>query len=231
MSNTKRMLIILIKTIIIVMLVFFVLRLMGKRQLGEMQPFELVITLILAEVACLPMNDPSMPLYSGIVPIVTLAFLHILFTFISQKSMRFRKVFDGRSVIVIDRGAVVYQNLRKMNMNMNDLIEAARTGGYADFAKIEYAIFETNGNLSVIEKDSGEESLLPMPLVIDGTRIVKNIKLAELTDPMINKYLKEQGIKSDKEVLYLDIRQNGGTYLALKDGRFFCGKLKTGGSW
>lgn len=228
------MLIILVKTVIIGLLVFFVIRLMGKRQIGEMQPFELVITLILAEVACLPMNDPSLPLYAGIVPIVTLTFLHVLLTFISQKSLLFRKVFDGRSVIVIDRGTVVYQNLRKMCMNMNDLIEAARSGGYPDLSKIEYAIFETNGMLSVIEKASGggpEEPLFPMSLIVDGKRVKKNFETAGLTDMQVTMLLKKSGFKHDNDVLYLDVRQNGETYLSPKSGAAVYGKLKPGGEW
>ena len=229
------MLVILFKTIIIALLVFFFLRLMGKRQIGEMQPFELVITLILAEVACLPMNDPSIPLYSGIVPIITLSFLHVLITFISQKSLLFRRVFDGSSVIVIDRGNIAYKNLRKMNMNMNDLIESARSGGYPDLSAIEYAIVETNGNLSVIEKPtSGKiegDALFPMPLIIDGSRIRKNFVSAEVSDAQVNVLLKKNGIKNDKRVLYLDVRQNGNIYMAVKGNGTVYGKLQTGGGW
>ena len=120
------MLIVLIKSVITFVIVFFFIRLMGKRQLGEMQPLELVITLIIAEVACIPMNDPYIPFYSGVIPIVTLAFLHIVFSFVSRKSMAVRKLLSGSSVIAIDKDGINYKNLRKMNINVNDLIEAVR---------------------------------------------------------------------------------------------------------
>lgn len=146
------MLVVMLKSIITFCVVFFVIRLMGKRQIGEMQPFELVITLIIAEVACIPMNDPYIPLYYGLVPIVTLATLAIVLSFISRKSVKARKLLSGSSVIVIDKNGIVYKNLQKLNMNMDDLIEAVRTAGYVDFTEIAYAIFETNGKLCVVEK-------------------------------------------------------------------------------
>lgn len=121
------MLVILVKTALIVLLVFFVIRLMGKRQIGEMQPFEFVITLILAEVACLPMNDPSIPLHTGVVPVITLAFLDIMLTFVSRLSYRFRKLADGGSVIVIGPSGFISDNMKKMNMNVDDILVSART--------------------------------------------------------------------------------------------------------
>ena len=146
------MLVVFFKSIIVFFIVFVVVRLMGKRQLGEMQPFELVITLIIAEVACIPMNDPYIPFYAGIVPIVTLAFLQIIISTIARKSLVARRLISGSSVIVIDKEGINYGNLKKLNINVNDLIEAARSGGYMDLMDIAYAIFETNGNLCVIEK-------------------------------------------------------------------------------
>ena len=229
------MLIILFKTVIISLLVFFVLRLMGKRQIGEMQPFELVITLILAEVACLPMNDPAIPLYNGLVPIIALTFLHVLITFIARKSIMFRKVVDGSSVIVIDRGSIVYDNLRKLNMNMHDLVESARSGGHPDIIRIQYGIVETNGQLSVIEKAEDETnltgSLFPMALIMDGIRLRKNFEVAGLTDTQVTEFLKINGLKNDGEVLYLDVRQDGKIYMGLKKGGFKLGDIQIGGNW
>ena len=129
------MFVVFLKSVITFIVVFFVIRLMGKRQLGEMQPFELVITLIIAEVACIPMNDPYIPIYYGLIPIFTLATLHILLSLLSRKSIKARKVLSGSSVIVIDKSGINYANMKKMNMNVDDLIEAVRTAGYVDFRK------------------------------------------------------------------------------------------------
>ena len=108
------MFVVFLKSVITFIVVFFVIRLMGKRQLGEMQPFELVITLIIAEVACIPMNDPYIPIYYGLIPIFTLATLHILLSLLSRKSIKARKVLSGSSVIVIDKSGINYANMKKM---------------------------------------------------------------------------------------------------------------------
>lgn len=233
------MLVVMIKSIITFLVVFFVIRLMGKRQIGEMQPFELVITLIVAEVACIPMNDPYIPLYYGIIPIVTLATLHIVLSFVMRKSIKARKFLSGSSVIVIDKTGIRYDNLQKMNMNMDDLIEAVRTAGYVDFTEIAYAIFETNGQLCVVEKEKTNEqseqsepkqTTLPLELVIDGKYIDKNLALAGAKKSDIENVLKEKKLKLS-ELLYCDVRQDGNAYFAPKRTQAFCDTLEiTGGA-
>lgn len=237
------MLVVMLKSIITFLVVFFVIRLMGKRQIGEMQPFELVITLIIAEVACIPMNDPYIPLYYGLVPIITLATLHIVLSFISRKSEKVRRALTGSSIIVIDKSGIVYDNLKKMNMNMDDLIEAVRTAGYVDFAQIAYAIFETNGQLCVVEKEqqqsgqqseseSGEEpqTLLPLELVVDGKLIEENMRLSGTEEKDLSSALAEKHLRIS-DILYADVRQDGTAYFSPKRAPAFCGKLAiTGGN-
>lgn len=238
------MFVVMVKSLITFLLVFFVIRLMGKRQIGEMQPFELVITLIIAEVACIPMNDPYIPLYAGIVPIVTLATLHIVLSFISRKSLKVRKFLSGSSVIVIDRDGIVYENMKKMNMNMDDLIEAVRTAGYVDLNEIAYAIFETNGQLCVVEKEQqqsqsdqqgeqqGEQSqktLLPLELVIDGKLNMENMRLSGTTSEELENAIKDKKLKIS-DLLYADVRQDGNAYFSPKKAKAFCAPLSiTGG--
>ncbi len=229
------MLIVLIKSIVTFVLVFFFVRLMGKRQLGEMQPLELVITLIIAEVACIPMNDPYIPFYNGVIPIVTLAFLHIVFSWLSRKSMAVRRLLSGRSVIAIDKDGINYENLKKMNVNINDLIEAVRSSGYSDIKDIQYAIFETNGKLCVIEKPSDPTkpapALLPIALVIDGKFVPDNMRLAGITEPQVVKTLKKNKVFDLKQVLYADIRQDGTMYVSPKHSKCFTAEVGiTGGN-
>ena len=138
-----------IRAVIIFVIVLVMVRLMGKRQIGEMQPFELVITLIIAEIACIPMSNVAIPLSHGIIPILTLVVLHFLLSFLARKSLRLRRVISGNPIVVIDTNGINYQNLKKMNMNINDLIEALRSGGDFNLEEIRYAIFETNGKLCV----------------------------------------------------------------------------------
>ena len=246
------MFVVMLKSIITFAVVFFVIRLMGKRQIGEMQPFELVITLIIAEVACIPMNDPYIPLYYGIIPIVTLATLAIVLSFISRKSLKVRKILSGSSVIVINPDGIVYDNLQKLNMNMDDIIEAVRTAGYADITQIAYAIFETNGKLCVVEKEeqqssgaeenSGKKSekndeqqqqqqqkaLLPLELVVDGKINEKNVELTGASVEEIEEVMSEKGLKI-ADLLYADVRQDGNAYFSPKRRKAFCRKLAISG--
>ncbi len=215
------------------MLVFFVIRIMGKRQIGEMQPFEFVITLILAEVACLPMNDPYIPLHFGIVPIITLAFLDVVITFVSRKHFGFRRMVDGSSVIVVDPNGLVYENLKKTNMSVDDVIMSARSGGYPDIKDIQYAIVEPNGKFSVIEKESDPTeptpALRPLPILIDGKPIKENMEMAGVTDEQMNKAALGKEVRNLKDVLYMDVRQDGTVYVSPKRSKCFTGKIAIAG--
>ena len=208
------MLIVLIKTIITVLLVFFVIRLMGKRQIGEMQPFEFVITMILAEVACLPMNDPAIPLYTGMIPVVTLAFLDIVLTFVGRKSRTFRQFADGRSVIVIDGDGISGKNLARLNMSVDDVVISCRSCGWPDLSLVAYAIVEPNGKFSVIPKPGAENAAvgLPVPIVEDGKPIKGNLELCGVTDKQLDQVI--GGCKGLKDVLYMDVRRDGTVYVS-----------------
>ena len=234
------MFIVMLKSLIIFLVVFFVIRLMGKRQIGEMQPFELVITLIIAEVACIPMNDPYIPLYYGIIPIVTLGMLHIVLSFVSRKSLKVRKILSGNSIIVINPDGIDYDALCKMNMNIDDLRESVRTAGYVDFTEIAYAIFETNGKLCVVEKNAQkpqdesepQQPLLPIELIVDGKIKEDNLVLSGADRAEIEGVLHEKKLKLS-DVLYADVRQDGNAFFAPKHDKAFCSRLAItgGGNW
>lgn len=230
------MLVVFIKSVVIFVIVFLCIRLMGKRQIGEMQPMELVITLIIAEIACIPINDPYIPFYSGIVPILTLTFLHILLSFVARKSQKVRRLLSGKPMLVINKDGIVYENLKKLNINMNDLIESIRTSGYVDLNEIEYAIIETNGNMCVIEKPKdptqASPAYLPLALVVDGVWQKENLALAGLSTDAVLKAVRSFGVKNEKEILYGDLRQDGTLYASPKVGKCFTAKLKIkGGTW
>lgn len=227
------MLVVFIKSLITFFLVLIVVRLMGKRQLGEMQPFELVITFIIAEVACIPMNDPYIPFYYGIVPIITLGVLHLVLSVLARKSILARKIISGRSVIAIDKNGINYENLKKMNVNVNDLIEAVRSSGYMDFADIEYAIFETNGKVCVVEKECDptqpKPAYLPLSLLVDGKFDKENLELAGASEQKIIEVFLKNGIKNPKDVLYTDVRQDGTLYVSPKYKKCFTQKISIKG--
>lgn len=227
------MLVVFFKSIITFFIVLLVVRLMGKRQLGEMQPFELVITLIIAEVACIPMNDPYIPFYYGLVPIVTLAFLEIVLSTLARKGIFVRRLISGNAIIVVDKNGINYENLKRLNISVNDLIEAARSGGYVDFNEIAYAIFETNGKLCVIEKPTdGGKALMPLTLLVDGEWESENLSICGMSENELIKLLRRNGFASKKEILYMDVRQDGTVYVSPKKGSCFTASVKVkGGAW
>jgi len=224
------MLVVFLKSAILFLVMLLVLRIMGKRQIGEMQPFELVITLVIAEVACIPMNDPYIPLYYGLIPIVTLGFLHLVLTLITSKSIKARNLISGRSVTVIDKSGIRYDNIKKMNINTLDLLEAVRAAGYPDFNNIAYAIFETNGKICVIEKEvdptAKKPAHLPMTLFMDGAWFKANLSVAGIDTVEIEELFNKNGYKKPKDILYADIRQDGLVFVNPKDGNAFTGQLK-----
>lgn len=226
------MLLVFIKSVVTFVLIFFVVRLMGKRQIGEMQPFELVITLIIAEVACIPMNDPYIPFYYGVVPIVTLSFLQILFSFLSEKFLPVRRLISGKSVTLINKDGVVYENLKKLNMNMSDLMEAVRSAGYPDLDEIMYAIIETNGKICVVEKAQSGETFLPVSVILNGKWQEDNVAFTGLDKDALIKQLDEKGNKVC-DLVYADVRQNGSVYCAPEKGACYTLSvtLSGGGSW
>lgn len=156
------------------------MRLMGKRQLGELQPFEFAITLVASDLVCLPMSDPTMPLLYGIIPVFTLFLVHILITKFASKSIRFRKILNGKPVIVIKEGNILPDVMKELNMDIDDLMEALRGKDCFNPSDVEYAIIETNGSMTVLLKserqpytpdDAGmspEKAELPVALIMEG---------------------------------------------------------------
>ena len=218
----------MIKTVIISVLLFFVIRLMGKRQIGEMQPFEFVITMILAEVACLPLNDPAVPLYTGVIPVITLAFLDIVPTFIGRKNRRFRRFTDGSSVIVVDGRGISAKNIARLNMSVDDVVMSCRSCGCPDLALVAYAIVEPNGKFSVIPKPEkgGEDPSLPVPIAEDGKRIEENIRLFGISDSQFTDAL--GGCKGIKDVRYMDVRRDGTVYVSPASTPCYTKKIRLG---
>ena len=219
----------MIKTVLIALLVFFVIRLMGKRQIGEMQPFEFVITMILAEVACLPMNDPAIPLYTGVVPVVTLAFLDIALTFAGRKSRAFRRFADGRSVIVIDGRGLAGANIAKLNMSVDEVVMSCRSCGWPDISRIEYAIVEPNGKISVIPKAGADESepCLPVPIAESGRLIKGGMEACGMSRRQLTEVL--GGCKGLRDVLYMDVRGDGVVYVSPASSPCYTRKIRLSG--
>lgn len=211
------MLIIFIRAIVVFVTLIIVMRLMGKRQIGEMQPFEFIITLLIAELACVPMTDVSIPLVYGIVSIIAVFILHQLLTVLEQVSDGFKSVVDGKPSVVINKNGVDVHELKKNNMDVSDLLEALRGTGNYSLDSVHYAIFESNGKLSVLKKENydGTEEL-PVLLVSEGKIDKKNYALLKLDENSFGKFLADNDVKKIRDVEILTVTGSGKSFLQLK---------------
>lgn len=182
------MLIVFIRTIILYILVLSVMRFMGKREIGQLQPFELVISIMIADLASIPMSDVGVPIFNGIIPILSLLIMHLLISFANLKSIKFRQVICGKPSILIYRGKIDEDNLKKERYTINELQERLRGKDVFNIGDVDYAILETSGEINVILKpEKRNPSLEDMgitakyqgisyDLVIDGVIQYENLK-------------------------------------------------------
>jgi uncharacterized membrane protein YcaP (DUF421 family) len=212
------MIAILIRSVLLVCFAILAMRLMGKRQIGQLQPFELVIAIMIADLASTPMASLDIPLWHGVVPLFITVALHQLFTLLSLKSQRLRAFFSGRPTVVIRDGQIDYKALEKLCFNLNDLLEELRTGGVLTPTEVGTAIMETSGKISVFPKsqhraltpadmqvETGYEGI-PLTLVMDGRLQKNNLPLCGQDEVWLRMQLNRLGFKSMRDVLlcYLD---------------------------
>lgn len=219
------MLTIVVRAIIIYVVVLFLYRLMGKRQLGQMQPFELVLTLIIADLATIPMAEVSVPVLHGIVPLLTLVIVHFVLTFLCKISNRFAWFLSGKPVIVINPNGIDYKALKNLNISVDDVFEAIRGCGYFSIEQIQYAIMETNGKMSVMPKSQFapvtvgdmkfdvEKSAIPVNIINEGKIVKENLQIAGIEENDIKNILLQAKIKKVKDVLILTVDKNGQVYI------------------
>lgn len=162
------MLVLVIRTLILYLLVVVAIRIMGKRQIGELQPSELVIAIMISDLASVPMQAIDIPLLAGIVPVLTLLVWEVVMSYVSLKSKKMRKCITGEPSIVVYNGHINEQELKKLRFNLNDLMEQLRISGCPDISNVQAAVLETNGQLSVLEKKKDASSKLPYMLISDG---------------------------------------------------------------
>ena len=192
-----------VRTVALYLLLIGVVRLMGKRQIGQMEPSEFVVTMLVANLASIPMQDGGIPLFSGVVPIVTVLGAELVLSALSMKSMRLRKILCGKPVILIENGNILQKNLKKTRVTLDELTGHLREKDVLDLKAVQYAILETNGNLSVFPypkerpATAGEagvqvqEQYLPITLVSDGVLMQKNLPLVKKDVAWVQRVLQE----------------------------------------
>lgn len=175
------MLVIIVRTLILYLLVVVSVRIMGKRQIGEMQPSELVVAIMISDLASVPMQTIDIPLLTGVVPVITLLVGEVIMSFVSLKSKRMRRYITGEPSIVVYNGHINEKELERLRFNLNDLMEQLRLSGSPDVSKVKVAVLETNGQLSVIEAKTDEPGL-PYMLIADGDINASELERAGKTE-------------------------------------------------
>ncbi|MBZ9689060.1 DUF421 domain-containing protein [Clostridium estertheticum] len=225
------MFILIIRTFFLYFAVIFIMRLMGKKQIGELEPFELVIALMISELATFPMQDIRIPLLHSIIPILTLLFLQVATSFIELKSEKARRILTGTPSILIKNGKIDIAELKYQRFNINDLLEELRLKGYFNLSDIQYAILETSGELSILprtgQSNATKDDLklkitqesLPVPLILDGNINYKNLELLAKDETWLNRKLKENNISDAKDVFIGIIDTKNKFFYQLKEGK------------
>ena len=195
-----------IRTIILYLVLIAVIRTMGKRQIGQMEASEFVVTMLVANLAAIPMQDSGIPLFSGFVPIVTVLGVELVLSTLSLRSIRFRKLLCGKPVILVDNGKIIQENLRRTRVTLDELTGHLREKDVLDIRSVQFAILETNGNLSVFPypkerpasaKDAGIQAgkqYLPLTIVSDGKLLHENLRKANKDTSWVQRVLKQHAV-------------------------------------
>ncbi|MDR0979233.1 MAG: DUF421 domain-containing protein [Lachnospiraceae bacterium] len=207
------MYVIFVRTIILYILILVAMRLMGKSEIGQLQPFEFTVAIMIADLASIPMSDTGIPLLNGIIPILTLLMLQILISVLSMKSTLARKIFSGKPAILIDNGKIDAKNLRRERITLNELQERLRQANVFTIGDVEFAILETSGELTVILKPEKRPLIpedmsiipeyegLPYDLVLDGKIMGENLKKIGKNYVWLKKQVEKFGYKPEEALI------------------------------
>lgn len=223
------MIITFIRAIFLYIIVLIVMRLMGKREIGQLQPFELAISIMIADLASIPMADSGIPITNGIIPILGLLLMHLIISVINIKSIRAREIICGKPSILIYRGKIDEKVLKKERFTINELQERLRGNNVVNIGDVEYAILETNGQVTVIQKPNKRTTTpedfdimpeyegIPYDLVVDGKIMYDNLKIIEKNYEWLKKQVEKFGFKPEQALI---VTLDG-------KGRIFCQKKES----
>ncbi len=211
------------RTIILYLLLITGLRLTGKRQIGELEPTELVLTMLLSDLAAVPMQDFGIPLINGVIPILTLLALSTLLSYCSLRSVRFRTLACGKPTIIIRDGKVLQEAMRRTRLTLDELLEELRQQSICDLSTVKYAILETSGQLSVLlypqyqpltpqsaaEPPAADSVLLPTVIISDGHLLEENLHHAGYEKNWLRGQLKKSGVSHPRDVFLLTVDEAG----------------------
>ena len=207
------MLIIFIRSILLYIIVLVVMRLMGKREIGQLQPFELAISIMIADLASTPMADTGIPITNGIIPILALLVMHLVISILNIKSIKAREILCGKPSILIYRGKIDEKNLKKERFTVNELEERLRGNNIVNIGDVEYAILETSGQITVIQKPNKRNTIpedfgiepeyegIAYDLVVDGKVMYENLKVLNKDYNWLKKQVGKFGILPEQALI------------------------------
>ena len=218
------------RTVILYFILMIGLRLMGKRQIGELEPSELVLTLIISDLAAVPMQDFGIPLVNGVFPIVTLLCLSMLISYFSLRSIRFRGLVCGHPTIIIRDGKIMQQNMARNRFTVDELLEQLRSQGYSDLSAVKYAVLETSGQVSVlpytkaspitpqvVQMEVQDDVTLPVLLINDGHVMSANLSASGYDRTWLNRQLKDRRLTSPRQVFFMTVDEAGAVVCVAKE--------------
>lgn len=224
------MALIFVRTAIIFLILLTVMRLMGKSQVGEMQPFEFVISLLIAELACIPMADTSIPLLYGIIAIISIFVLHQIVWLLDLWFKPMKTVICGKPSVVINKNGIDEYQLKKNNLDISDLIESMRVAGYFSLDDVYYGLYEANGSFSALENPDKSSSSLPLLLIDGGKADKKNLTACGIDDDKLKEFLDGQNAKL-KQVVVMTVNGDGRVYFQKRGEKYKILEMDVRGKW
>ncbi len=228
--NGDFMFVTLIRTVILYVFAITSIRIMGKRQIGELQPSDLVVTLLISQIISIPIQDTDIPLVNTIIPIFLLVGFEILTSVFNMKSIKFRTFMQGQPVVIINDGKLDQKLLKELRFTVDDLLESLRQKDVFDISQVQYAIVETNGQLSVLLKAeydmvtredmklSPEPQGYKCPVIIDGKIIEKDFEICNTSKKEIEKTVKKEKLDI-KEILLMTVDSAGNNTIIRKENQ------------
>lgn len=221
-----------VRTVILYLVLIVGIRLMGKRQVGELEPSELVLSLVIADLAAVPMQDFGIPLLAGVIPILTLLSLTMILSVLTMKHVGFRALLCGRPSVIIRRGKLDQGEMRRNRLTVDELLEALRGQGISDLQEVKYAVLETSGQLSVLPRadcqpvtprqlslQPEDPQTLPTVVISDGRLLRRSMERLGLDDGWLQARLRDAGVRSPREVFLLSVDEAGSVVCLPKEGK------------
>ncbi|MDV2685911.1 DUF421 domain-containing protein [Alkalihalophilus lindianensis] len=211
---------IILRTVLVYVIILLVLRLMGKREIGQLSVLDFVVSIMIAELAVISIDNFQAPMIHSLIPIFVLSIIQITFAVISLKSEKLRDLLDGEPSVLIKEGKIDEHEMRKQRYNFDDLLVQLRQNKIGKLSDVEFAILEPSGKLSVIEKSKDADkkgSNLPLPLILDGKVQEEHLKKIEKTPLWLRQEMRKIGYRDIKKISYCALRDDQSFFVDLKD--------------